>query len=350
MKKFNRLINKLIVVILIFVFSITTVFASNSTYTKKSVISIITNRVENFISVREGNDFSVDKFKPLLNENKETISYCFFLNPEGYVIVDINGNVIEAAFEKTKSYEALVNNKGDIYYAGPLNYYSKNDNCYVNALTKRTIKPKDFNTVASEFSNVTNRNSAQLLENNPISPRLVTTNRLEGTLRTYSYNTGVICGSTAAAIMLMYYDDYRDSNMVPSWHATNTGESLIELIRPEINGDPPEAATCPDVVNGLNYYFRWRGVSDQYSATWASGSASEATYNALKNLITANKPAEILIQSHPKYGNHFVVVSGVEKEYHGSNNYYYVYVGDGWGSNNVLISMTYLYGYIYING
>ena len=176
----------------------------------------------------------------------------------------------------------------------------------------------------------------------------ITTNKLPGTLRRYSYNTGVICGSTAAAIMLMYYRDYIDSWVVPSWHDTTTGESLIELIRPEINGDPPQGAFCSDVVRGLNFYFRWRGISDEYSATWSSGGMNATTYNALKAQITSNNPVEILINSHPTYGNHFVVAHGVEKELHGGSTYYYIYAGDGWGSNNVLISLRYLREYAYI--
>ena len=309
----------------------------------------IVERVEDFVSLRQGDKYTIETYKALLDENENTISYCFFLDPAGYVIIDTNAEVVEAAFESTASYEALINQDENIYYAGPLSYYTKEAFKYNNVVTQEEVPTNIVNISISEFTDTVNTASQHATYDAVVTPNYITTNKLSGTLQTYSYNTGVICGSTAAAIMLMYYRDYRDSWVVPSWHDTPTGQSLIELIRPEINGDPPQGAFCSDVVRGLNFYFRWRGIADQYSSTWTTASNSSTTYNLIKSLITSNKPVELLINDHPTYGNHFVVAHGVEKELHGST-YYYIYAGDGWGSNNVLISFRYLRQLAYIIG
>ena len=65
----------------------------------------ITERVEDFVSLRQGDKYTIETYKALLDENENTISYCFFLNPAGYVIIDTNAEVVEAAFESTASYE-----------------------------------------------------------------------------------------------------------------------------------------------------------------------------------------------------------------------------------------------------
>ena len=344
MKKFIAIIMSILIV------GCCLVTPASATNISKEKNNFITERVEDFVSSRKGEDFTIKAIKPFLDEEENVISYCYFLEPVGYVIIDTGAEVVEAAFDNTASYKALISQEGNIYYAGPLNYYTRNNSCYNNIMTKEAVPENAVAVSINEFTDTISTSvSYNAVNTNALSRGSITTDKLTGTLRRYSYNTGVICGSTAAAIMLMYYRDYRDSWVVPSWHDTSTGQSLIELIRPEINGDPPQGAFCSDVVRGLNFYFRWRGIADQYSATWSSGSVSATTYNAIRSLITANKPVEILINDHPTYGNHFVVAHGVEKEIHGST-YYYIYAGDGWGSNNVLISFRYLRQYAYIIG
>lgn len=351
MNNFRKLLSCIIVLCL--VLSATIVPAGAVNLQKQAEISIaeISDRVQSFIAARKGNAFNIERYKELVDEYGSVIAYCYFLEPAGYIIIDTNAEVTEAAFENTASYRALVSQNDEIYYGGPLNYFTKESQEYNDIVTNEKMQ-KDAAVECIKNFDETVRLAKQekAVSNFAAETRsTITTNKLPGKLRKYSYNTGVICGSTAAAIMLMYYRDNIDSWVVPSWHDTETGESLIELIRPQINGDPPHGAVCSDVVRGLNYYFRWRGISNKYSSKWTSGGVNETTYNAIKSLINSKRPAEILINQHPTYKNHFVVAHGVEKEIHGST-YYFVYAGDGWGSNDVLISFRYLRQYAYIVG
>lgn len=347
-KKFRKMTSFILVLCLVLTFYTFPVDSLQATGHTEIPSKKFLERVDNFISVRKGEQFKILSYIPLMRDDESIISYCFFLEPIGYVIIDNNTEIVEASFMNTASYKALKSTNKNIYYAGPLNYYTKETSSYSDIVTKEKISIKDATNYIKDYAdNVESAKQQVILENQTANARNITINMLSGTLRQYSYNTGNICGSTAAAIMLMYYRDYIDSYVVPSWHDTSTGESLIELIRPQINGDPPQGAFCSDVVRGLNYYFRWRGISNEYSSTWANGGMNEATYNTIRAQIIANNPVEVLINDHPEYDDHFVVVHGIEKDVYIST-YYFMYVGDGWGSNDVIISLRYLREYAYI--
>lgn len=79
--------------------------------------------------------------------------------------------------------------------------------------------------------------------------------------RNYNYNPNDICGSTTAAILLMYYDDYVSNSYVASnYEVCNTGEALIKMLVPYIDGFTP-GSTANDMVSGLNLYLTSRGLS-----------------------------------------------------------------------------------------
>lgn len=137
----------------------------------------------------------------------------------------------------------------------------------------------------------------------------------------------------------MYYYDYVDSYMVPSWHVTDTGESLIKLIEPYLDGSEPGSNTA-DAVSGLNWYFRWRGISSKYTAV----SQSPATFSKYGQIIRSNRPVLIDLDAHPTYNEHWVVGYG----YIIRGSAYYADVNDGWGSTGIIINMSYVGDIVYI--
>lgn len=316
---------------------------------------IVRESAEDFLNsqIDEQAGYEIVSQKALYGANDLVLAHCYFLRPEGYVIVDTNGMVTEAAFEATASYRALQAGTEKIYYTGALSYYVKGNENYRDIVSQETVSAE---AVASAL--VTHREMVQsnavktslLQRNQSIQPQSSVVNQFAtGSLRKYSYNPNVICGSTAAAILLMYYRDYKDSWIVPSWHVTDTGESLINLLVPQINGDPPQVAYSSDVALGLNWYFRWRGISDQYYSNWNQFVSQADTYEKFLSYMLASTPVEVLINNHGVYGNHFVVAHGVQLKWFGGDVYsYYMFVGDGWGSNDVLISMSYIRSYAYI--
>lgn len=310
---------------------------------------------EDFLNsqIDEQAGYEIVSQKALYGANDLVLAYCYFLRPEGYVIVDTNGMVTEAAFEATASYRALQAATEKIYYTGALSYYVKSNENYRDIVSQETVSAE-----AVAFALATHRKMVQsnavkataILQErrNSVTRALAENTYINGSLRKYSYNPNGICASTATAILLMYYRDYKDSWMVPSWHVTDTGESLIKLLVPQINGDPPQAATIVDIKLGLEWYFRWRGISDEYQALLRVNDNSESNYSWMHSMMLSSRPVIVAFREGPME-KHGVVAHGVQVRAFGNGSYsYHLFVGDGWGHNDVLVSMNYAHEFAYI--
>lgn len=170
---------------------------------------------------------------------------------------------------------------------------------------------------------------------------------LTGSLRKYSYNPNGICGSVAAAIFLMYYDDYINGDFVTASYTSADGVSLIKYLVPHIEGSQglntsvQVSSTSADVVSGLNWYLSTRGLSGSYSTVLQSP-GSFTTYCAR---IRANRPVIIDLDAHPTYVEHWVVGYGFTNR----TTTKYAEVSDGWGNTAILINWNYVGDIIYLN-
>lgn len=302
--------------------------------------SELDNRVSSLTNLID-KDTRISNRAPLYDSNEKIIAWCYTLSPKGYVIINSENYIIEYSLYNNLNFG--LNEK--IYYTGPLQYFKKDGNSYTNLKSLKKVEKKYFNDLSARFDKKKEqiKSTEQSISRNNITPNSLVTTNIPGTLRTYSYNPNGICGSTAAAILLMYYRDYIDSFVVPSWHATQDGKSLIQLLEPNIDGATPGSVTT-DVVSGLNWYFRWRGISNSYNAR----STVSTSFNAYRQRIDAKRPAIVGIHDHPTYSAHWTVGHGYRIEQHGST-YYYAMVNDGWGSNNIEISMRYVDDIVYLN-
>ena len=328
----------------------------------KNEMQDATNSVNRLISVLDENRV-VNTSYPLYGSNNDIVGYCFLLSPIGYVITSTNSAVVEASFEDCKSYQMLKELSNDmVYYAGPMSYYRKTNNEYVNVLTQNIMAVDSFEQSVNAYIAKTSVDAKESLSTtSTVQPASVILRYdIEGTLRSsISYNPTGICGATAAAILLMYYYDYKNQNIVPDEYVSTDAVSLIQYLVPSIHGDisNPTGAILEDVRDGLDLYFLDMEISTVNlgsnigyetvtNLTYLENSLNH-TYLDMKAEITSDRPIIVMLNGAPTYGNHFVVAHSVMQDASGGT--YYIYANDGWGSNNVLINIEYAVGYVCLN-
>ena len=141
------------------------------------------------------------------------------------------------------------------------------------------------------------------------------------------YKRQGICGSTSAAMLLRWYDIYKNQKYVPSSLESGDGVDLIEHLRGYIDGDVP-GSVAGDVFTGIMSYCSSQGVShpggfDGYNDNYVIG-----------RVDTYGTPFLLIIHNHPTYKNHWITGYG----YNISGGTCYPIVNDGWGDTNVSIN------------
>ncbi len=331
----------------------------NNTYIS---VETIEENMNLYISDVLQEDNEIVSYIPMYDTDNQVNAYCFFLSPCGYIITDLNGSIVEANFEHSKNYDLLqeVSNKA-IYYSGPYSYYLlDNDGNLCDLISNRVLSTEYVEQSMDAFSEKANKSNVNNASTMSVSPRNITFRYdLTYPLRTIEYNPNGVCASTAAAIVLYYYDDYKNSNAITNEFQDSTGESLIVYLSTLINGIPPQSATVRQIRNGLLMYFAEQQLSNVYSATYAGVSidtTSSTTINQtisdefslFVSLIQNDNPIIVLFNAGigETYDEHFLVIHGLLQDVSGGE--YYAYLNDGWGSNNVMLNLKYLNSYAYI--
>lgn len=249
----------------------------------------------------------------LFDANHEIVGKCFFLEPKGYIVIGNNSVVAEAAFTDTKSAQELKANSGKkIYYADSLSYLTKSSTTitYTDILSEQQIGITD--AAMMQATSITANSAVDVANATAFSfepSALPVTYYTDGTPRARrDYNPAYHCGPLAAAIMLAYYTDYVNSSVVPSWYMTTNGRELTELLTPWIIAEGKEGSNAEEVTADLNTYFRWRGISDRYTAIFGWGNDKNSTI--VDHLINGRMPVIVSLNNAPIYGNHFVVAYG----------------------------------------
>jgi hypothetical protein len=206
--------------------------------------------------------------------------------------------------------------------------------CYYKELDNDSlINEKDEIILKNDLTSLELSNNFDVENITRMDTRTLTT--ISYVPRAYSYNPNGICGSTAAAIFLMYYDDHVNDNYIPSaYESSGTGEKTVKYLKGYIDGSTP-GSTYSDMKSGLNKYLSIRGFSQ--SATILS------TSNVL-GPIGSNRPVIVGLAGHPKYGNHWVVGYGYNRYVEGTTTIYMIVVSDGWGKTGVYVNRTYCDG------
>lgn len=288
----------------------------------------------------QNKNLTVSKSCPLYDADDNVIAWGYTLSPTGYLIVK-DQTVVEFSLVN----ESPFSGKEKTYFGGPLNYYTKTSSGYKGVRSAQTIDKDRLQNEAVAFSNVKTPQAAaaQSQFNNALSYDSSESCYLSGTPRTYTYNPNGVCGSTASAVFLMYYHDYKDSFVVPSWYVTSDGVSLINLLIPHIDGDVPGSSEA-DVENGLGWYLRWRGISSTYCTY-----STSLDYSNYKSIIASGRPAIVLMNGNPTYGDHWVVGHGYYYYASGRDAWCYYVVDDLFGNNGISINSSYVTDIVYFN-
>ena len=330
MKKLKFILST--IVLGLFIGNQTVAFASNCLSINKQII-----QVNNLLSSHH-KDMSINYQIPLYDENERIIAYGYSLQPIGYVIMDTAGYPVEYSFENPCPFTR----EDRVYYGGPLNYYIKETSqSYRHLMTREQISVSALQLSTSIFKDkekTAQRNSEPLSLANTNSSYI--TYELPHATHTYSYNPDGRCGSVAAAIWLMYYDECLNDNTVPSDLVSSNGVTLINYLVPHIEGsDPEKGSSTEDVADGLNWYFQSRGL-DQW---FVADITYYATISSYIDVIEQNVPVIVDLNSHFLYGEHWVVGYGYSYSYTSQE----IIVNDGWGHTGVYISMHYVGNIIY---
>lgn len=284
---------------------------------------------------------------PLYDLDDNVTAYMITLSPVGYIIYN-QDDVIEASH--TLDYQIT---KQKIYYCGPLSIFElQGDYIYRNLISSELSSFSELQLLEQSFKSLnlkaTTDLKSSLFTENSIAPYTVSSYKLPYLPRTYSYNPDGRCGSVALAITLMYYDDHIDSNVVPSWisNADNTGESFSTLLKPHVEDiGSSYGSSTSELQSGANWYFRYRGISSQYSAT----ALYNSTFSSYKSRIDANRPVIVDLNAHPTYNEHWVVGYGYYYQSSGSAERCLIIANDGWGNNGREISYKYVGDLVFFN-
>ncbi len=347
----DKVISIFLLLSIVLSFGITSVGATynnfNDVDVQETVISYVRNNLDLDIEIK-------DKIN-LYNLDDNIIAFAFILSSGGYIISDLKGEIIQAYFEYTKTSDVFcdVVEETKIYYAGVDNYFIKKNSCMIDLFTGEEIEENIVSQLINNFEEISSKPVATSNSSSGITPYAVTSKyMLANPLATISYNpNNLICGSTAAAILLFYYDDYKDGNVLQGlYESDRTGETIIKFLAVPINGgisDTSRGATVSDIRDGLNIYFNSMNLKD-YSAIADSRNLGFGYSNDFMNMIRSDKPFILIfddVEGSPR--GHFYVVHGILLDY--GNGLYYVYCNNGYGSNNVFLSMKYACNYVVLN-
>lgn len=255
-------------------------------------------------------------------DGKERFCYLPF-ETGGYLIYDSKLNIIHEYSRKNGN--AIVEESPELYYLGALRYFQKVGEKYVELPTGDTIVSADFTNLAdgidrSVASKMRMRSNARVVNRS---------NTINGTVPNYRHNPDGICGSTASAMMLRWYDIYVNQNYVPSSLESSDGVVLIDHLRGYIEGNT-SGSTVGEVYGGIVAYCADQGVG--YDGSYDVVNVSYV----VGRVDTYGTPFVLGLHNHPKYKNHWVTGYGYSLRSSGD----FAIVNDGWGDRDVEINLV----------
>lgn len=272
----------------------------------------------------------------LYNMNNDVVALFFSDKTGGYIIINVDDKSIPE-FSPSYNNKYIVDNSKKYFYNGPVTYMEEENgqivdlNNNLNLGTLYQVKSKLKGKVV--YGEAEKKNSFSV--NKTSSQNLNLTSGYDywytimGSVPTYSYNPNSICGSTAAAMYLRYYDYYINDNYVPTSISSSDEVLLINYLVPYIDGSTP-GSTPGELQTGITNYLRGRGI---YTSIYLD----VLNMGIVAGLVGNDRPFIAGLNNHPVYTNHWVTGYG----YAGNSSGSYIIVNDGWGASNVYINTIY---------
>lgn len=285
--------------------------------------------------------------RSLYDDNENEIAYCAeFIN--GYAIYDINNQIIEFSDSNKSPYDGLISKS---YYAGPLNYYIEDDDEYLNVVSDEIVSDASFTKQIKIFE----EQSLDMATDIKISTQSNEETKyydvvLPGQTRKLDYNTKGTCGSLAATIMLCYYNDYVDSNFIYPYLSNNPQTlhnylvNYIELLNED---GTRHGSTLESFIGGLRA--AWSSMSRNSLYITGEKVSSDMWGRAYYYVQVLNRPLCLMINNHPQYKCHWVVVYGASQLRQGSlvKGRYFI-INDGWGRDGIRLIEGFNIGMVYM--
>lgn len=268
---------------------------------------------------------------PLYNPAEELVAVNFSLDNGGYIIVNTNDfSIPEFSFENESPFNSF---ESCYIYNGPLAYYKKEGNNYIDLLSGKVISGALINNAANLYSGKV-KSEQKFRNGGKINNKLEYKSQADASekkfilsppLKTW-YKPGGYCGPIAASYVFMFYDEVKNDNFVSSEYEN---ESLIDLLIPYIDPESDGSST-EELRNGMLQYIWDRGLRGKYTVAMGG----RYTYNSIKERIRDFKsPVIIDTDNHAVYKEHWITSYG----YYDNGKYHFLIVNDGWGHNGVFI-------------
>jgi hypothetical protein len=252
------------------------------------------------------NNLVLDEGIPLYNFNDDIVAYNYNnVNGKGFVIKNtFNNDIVEYSLESDN--KQVSKNKKN-YYNGALAYYNKSD-ITTRSLDFEIYGTKDF--PINENANL-NERSTRGRKSLPYG------------LPNYSYNPTGICGSTASAMYVRYFDLHFNNKYVPKNLESSNGIKLIKhLVKYVDKGG--HGSKLGDLTRGLGKYLDSRGMYNhdvRYTKNIMSGAVG---------IIHDKKPYILGLHKYP-LGSKTIEHWCTGKGYIDNSSTDYAIVNDGWG-------------------
>lgn len=265
--------------------------------------------------------------KDLYDSNENLVAYCGETE-NGYVIYDVNGEIIEYSPSNESPYKNI---DGHLYYSGLFGYYVENEQKYEN-ICDGTIS----DTVC--FSHITGDNISDVLTSeNYVANSSVINNTINYEPRKINYNENGLnaCGTMATTIIFLYYYDHIShafANPLLSTTPYYMFETLRQKIEPDNNG-----TTWQQLHSGICNNFKSVTTLKELNINVYNNN-NVSTVDVYKSLIEYSKIPCWLLTLTNVYGPHWVVGYGYKKIITSTSEYKFFIVNDGQCRNDVHIN------------
>lgn len=246
------------------------------------------------------------------------------LSPSGYVIWT-QDEIVEYDLWTN----LIIEKEADLFFFGPLRLYTQVD---------------------SEFHEVPKEETKPL---NELEPKLHWTGI--DSKRFYAYrnwvNDGNYCGMFTAAVLLAYYKDYIDTNIVPdSLHPyrSDEGKKLIMAMKVYIKSLSFRGTIASDVAWGINRYLRDYKIKHKTGYHIKAKGSFVSTFGIVKTRLDSEIPKPVIVGlyswlgSPRNYRNHWVVAYS----YSEVDDQRYYRVHDNHGRHRAVINVKWTVGSI----
>lgn len=266
-----------------------------------------------------------------LNDSDQNPRYYYIPFAQGgYLIYDLTDDLI-CEFSLSKENEYSFSNN-DYIYSGPLSLFEITEDGFVDVKSNEVFTDTDNFIMRVKSIETRELESKQSIRSDKSVRRIMNAyNTISGTVPSYSYNPDGRCGAVAAAMLVRWYDIYRNGRYVPSSLESSDGISLIKHLWNKMKNSSYAGAYSGTVSTEMMNFIGSQGLShsgglDGYTNEYVIGRVDSYGTPYILNLF-----------NHPTYSNHFVTGYG----YRSNSTGFYTIVNDDWGNRKMEVNSNY---------